>query len=198
MEKAKLTKEQAEALDELFEKTTWSKDEMIDLHAAGTKWGPYRSLNELSVSELAKALYVGYEVEPEFEYNDWVYQEATNTIARIKGFNSEDNRVYIDHDEVISVHTSTIRHATPAEIAEEKERRFFAKHGRKPWELKPGDVLHDEKEGYTGTVEKIIALKTDNEIICFTDGEWEYANNVPEQFKVVCFVEDRKDVKVNE
>lgn len=121
MEKDKLTKKQAEALDEIF-------------------------ISKLSVSKLAKAPYIGYEVE----------------------------------------------------LYPEKESKWWEKHGREPWELKIGDVLHDEKEGYTGTVEKIIAFNTDDEVICFTDGKREYAKNVPEQFKVVCFVEDRKDVKVNE
>lgn len=67
MEMARITKEQAEALDKLFEKTTWTKDEVLERHALDTPWRQreYSPLNKLTLPEMAKALYVGYKVKDE-------------------------------------------------------------------------------------------------------------------------------------
>ena len=91
---------------------------------------------------------------------------------------------------------SDIRHATPEEIAEEKERRLFAEHGRKKWELKRGDILIDES-GHT----RIVRGSTDahgfldENKVHFMDGDWEIFEYVKKIYKVACFAEKRLDVK---
>lgn len=188
MEKQILTREQAEALDEIFEKTAFTKDELIDLHA---KTGLYRSLRDLSVSELAKALYIGYEVEPEFKVGDWIVaigktvklvDETKTTFILDGGIGEKNKRIVKEH----------YRHATPQEIEKEKERRWWAEHGRDVWELRKGDVLicRDSEalhEVFMVTDDYIRLVDTPGVIV-----------NPSYFYKVACFAEDRKDVEDND
>ena len=64
VEKVTLTKEQAEAIE--FIKTVgYSNDNMVNSHVTGWSATNTAVLNVLKVSEMAKALYIGYEIEPE-------------------------------------------------------------------------------------------------------------------------------------
>src|SRR5699024_11077859 len=71
MEKVKVTRVQADAIE--YCKAEFGKDKTINTHAKGTWAYDCKPLNDLEFSELARALYIGYEVEPEFKAGDWVY-----------------------------------------------------------------------------------------------------------------------------
>lgn len=70
MDKVKVSREVAEALDDLFSRKNdnYSNDEILKKHfnaLHGDRWsgGNKDYLNELSMSEMAQAMFVGYEVE---------------------------------------------------------------------------------------------------------------------------------------
>lgn len=174
-EKVKLTKEQANAI-EYFRKTFIENPK-----------------TSMSNETLIAALNHGYEVEPEFKVGDWVIYD--DQIVRIKDVftNNTVHTPYLKNFIVEGIDKwfdleRVERHATPEEIAAEKERRWWSKHGREVWELKVGDVL----------------LNRDNEL-CEVTGKSDlnvFINDKPQQgstvgsygFKVVCFAEDRKDI----
>lgn len=119
-EKVVLTKEQAKAIEE-FQKT---------VHELG-----------ISLDELKGIFESGYEVKPEFKVGDWVYDMQYNKVACVDHRGVDDIRVWVDDEDYNFFAIVNIRHATPEEIEEEKERRFFAEYGRDVWELKRGDIV---------------------------------------------------------
>jgi len=78
-EKVKVGSEVAEALRDLFSRSSdvYSKEEIFKIHYKavneGEEWsgGTWQHLNKLSMSEMAQAMFVGYEVEetPEEKFN---------------------------------------------------------------------------------------------------------------------------------
>jgi hypothetical protein len=79
MEKAKLTKEQAEALE--LAKETWSKDIIVCLHVErnANDWHKCKGLNGMILDTLIRALYIGYEVEQtEQEKIQEIWKEINN------------------------------------------------------------------------------------------------------------------------
>ncbi len=174
LKKPVITREQAEAIEH-FKKEHQEK------------------LGDMSLREFYDALRFGYEVEPDYKVGDWIYQEATKTIAKITGFNSEGDRFNIDHKKIVSVHISTIRHATPKEIAIEKERIFFENHGRKPWELKFDDILRS-----SFGIDKVWHVHDDGRIELSGSSEKFTISAIKEMYRVACFAHERLDVKTNE
>jgi len=193
-EKVRLTKEQAKAV-EVF------KDNNLTL-----KDYAYENLSEeldpiqiLGIDKMARALYVGYEIEPEFRVGDWVVRTVdleehykSGVVFKIA---KVDNGVLYDDRESVLLE-STIRHATPEEIEEEKQRRWWAKHGRGVWELKEGDVLNlnghtyyivdqVDADGTYWLVSKDGPGTLTQEILIEED-TWEW--------RIVYFAEDRKDL----
>lgn len=97
--------------------------------------------------------------EPEFKSGDivasWVFgdgsfglvqlnEDLTNRLTSVDGF------WYIKRDcditdTSIGVFKEDTRHATPSEIEEYESALTFHKHGRKPFEVKQGDILRDDK-----------------------------------------------------
>src|SRR5690625_2466896 len=135
-EKVILTQNQVDKIKELYnrlEELNMTTDQFIDEHALG---GGYEPLNDLgvTVSMLARYFYIGYEVEPEFKPNDYVIY-ADGKVGQYfpvpKGYAQQ----------------MPVRHATPEEIAEEKERRFWNKNGRDVWGLRKRDVLRSKNSG---------------------------------------------------
>lgn len=181
MEKVKVTREQAKAIEKIKD-----IDYAINIHSF--KKRPDSPLVDMSTARLARALFVGYEVEPEFLVGDTVIHKETGVIEEVDGYMTT----------ILEKHSDKYRHATPSEIAEEKERRWWAKHGRDVWELRQGDVIYDEDENLVVIVHTYLDKSTDDEKVVFRSGGWEFTDNIPEQFKVVCFVENRLDVKTNE
>ncbi len=194
MNKVILTKEQAKAMEEL--KSEHLTGEVVKTHL-NDRWSlGLESLNDLTVDEFAQAYYSedGYEVEPEFKKGDYVM---------VKWKNREKEEFYrvISIDPWGSIQIETLdgvpnasghentRLATPSEIAKEKERRFWKKHGRDVWELKNGDVL--VCDDYPRTVNKVVDFE--EKTVIFSDKDWEYYENVIEEYEVVCFAENRLD-----
>jgi hypothetical protein len=64
LEKAVITKAQAEALEHWLETYTGGKEELVKTHILGEEWvDGSEALNGLSLERLIVALYIGYEVE---------------------------------------------------------------------------------------------------------------------------------------
>lgn len=173
MEKVRLTKEQADAIERFKSEP---KADLVKQHVLW-KWESVgKSLNDLTIDELIRALYIGYEVEPQLKVGDWIHDNITNRVAKIDERGYDGEFAWVD-DEFHNFFTD-FRHATLDEIAEEKQRRWWEKHGRNVWELRVDDVLYDEE------LNEIISVR--------------YGGDLNEQirnnYRVVCFAEDRKDV----
>src|SRR5699024_8891965 len=86
---------------------------------------------------------------------------------------------------------SRLRHATPEEIAKEKQRRWWAKHGREVWELRENDILYyDDEFKEVEEVSEIGAIMLSSERV-YTPIE-----TIKNKYSVACFAEDRKDLEV--
>ena len=204
MEKVKLTQEQADEIrslyDDLKDELSMSIDEFIDDHANDGGYKPLNDLN-ISVSLLAKYFYIGCEIKPEFKVGDFVHVTWSNTNPGIynvveTGVRSVDgdwNGVKIDWFGHPNPSLDIIRHATPEEIAQEKERRWWKSHNRDVWELRESDILSiDGYENVTMVVKEVI-----HENITLLNGEDEeymFLYDIKNLLSVVCFAEDRKDV----
>lgn len=142
-EKVKITAEQANAIELYL--TRHSASTLINNHAKSTYnngWlvdGEYYALNSLTQSVMAKALYIGYEVEPEpCRVGDWLYDPGSEIIGEVGedlviwGDGIKSTRVYVEK----LLKSNDIRHATPEEIQAEKERR-----NRKWAGIEEGDIL---------------------------------------------------------
>ena len=97
--------------------------------------------------------------EPEFKYGDIVAsrifrdasfslvrlnEDLTNRLTSVDGFwYTKDD--YAIGDMSLEVFKEDTRHATPEEIAEYEVALTFHNHGRKPFEIKEGDILRDDK-----------------------------------------------------
>src|SRR5690625_4301046 len=145
-------------------------------------------INEMDFDTLVKALYIGYEVEPEFKVGDWVFNNGTDRTFQLNEstVNALNEYKNMEH----------IRHATDEEIAQEKERRWWKKHNRDVWELKEGDVL--DLNGHTfHIVDQVDDDKT--YWLVSKDGPGTATQEILKNedtwdWRVVYFSEDRKDV----
>lgn len=176
-EKVVLTKEQAKAIEK-FQKT---------VHELG-----------ISLDELKVIFESGYEVKPEFKVGDWfVYIGKDSEFADDikKGFTGQVESVHYGFitDGYHRFYNSEIRHATPEEIAEEKERRWWAEHGRKPWELKKGDVIIGHYTKYIHVISK-----DSDESGYYIEGYHCDVKEIKHNFKVLTFAENRLDVNNND
>src|SRR5699024_10096032 len=145
-EKVKITREQAKVIESKMAFRHMS----IKYHVMNNWDTDYeRCLNNLTLDELIRAFYIGYEVEPIFEVGDWVKDTSTNAVIKINDRQHRNNLIDPRH--------TTIRHATPEEIAEEKQRRWWAKHGRKVWELREGDLLISKHDRHSCQVKFVEA-----------------------------------------
>lgn len=191
MKKVKLTKEQAKAI----EKIKANQLEQIErLLANPDDYGIFewsKVLLKLSPEEYYDALFEGYEIEETFNVRDYVTRIDNGQVIKVIGVNREEKYVY---ESLSSMHMfKDIRHATPEEIAKEKERRWWANHGREVWEIREDDLLE-----YLGNVYIVDCF--DSEAIWFRRNKYSYSDYselvsfVRKHFKVVCFAEDRKDV----
>jgi len=185
MEKVKLTQKQADLIKDIKD-----IDYAINIHGFNKR--PDSPLQRLTTAELARALYIGYEVEPEFKVGDWVfidYGEAGTEIGFIKGWINEPHSFYIDKCH-FGANVNKARHATPEEIAKEKERRWWAKHGRDVWEIKLRDLLTHKRHKF---VREIVGIQ-DGEYITNPNNERFTKQELQGLFNIACFAEDRKDV----
>jgi len=165
MEKVKLTKAQAEAV-EYFERVFVKNKE-----------------SSMSNETLRKALNHGYEVLSEFKENDYVTNTETGITIKL-----DESKAYFLNNSYI--HKDRIRHATQEEIQQEKERRRWAKIGRNVNDYKTADVVTcDNVKGLW----EVMGCAGDNSTITnnFADSEIHVKTNL---LKMVCPVENRLDV----
>jgi hypothetical protein len=145
---------------------------------------------ELHLDNFSYALLHGYEVEPEFCVDDLAvieYDEIQKPrkILSVMFLNGEKYAYLENWDEVPF---SKLRKATEEEV----EQRFWAKHGREPWELKNGDVLRNTKDVY------IVLAEIGDEIHTYSlnkNSETIKKDLIKENFRVVVFHHDRLDLE---
>lgn len=185
MSKVKITQEQANWLEKLIAEKSNGRTGVMNSHCDGGKWvDGAEPLNVLSADEMARALYIGYDIKPEFKCGDWVYWDDDTV-----GIYTPQPKGYEKH--------IAVRHATPEEIAKEKERRWWSSNGREVWELKQGDVLMGiHRALYEVTADPKshrYGVYTGNDTHDFTIDECKRGN-----WKVICFNENRLDNVVSE
>lgn len=191
-EKVRLTKEQARAV-EVF------KDNNLTL-----KDYAYENLSEeldpiqiLGIDKMARALYVGYEIEPELDVGDWVISKVTGEIGKIthlksNGYVVTDIKLVDYKDDVFLVDKPDwFLKKTPEEIAKEKQRRWWAKHGRGVWELKERDLL---RQVHDNTKHEVRRMYKDGSVSFVNDSGALSKLSIQSHYKVICFAEDRKDL----
>ena len=198
MGKVKITQEQADAIEKAW-KMSGNKVFIIRMHDrdGSVLIDGREQLGDISTDTLIKALYIGYEVELEFEEGQWVALDdyaSRPIIAKILEIDIEgDGRLRLDWSDHCYWDKERIRHATPSEIAEEKERRFWKKHGRDVWELREGDFLVNEDK-----IAWEVTSINPNEDYCSIDYTRFTYDEIKRGFLVMCFAENRLDVKTNE
>lgn len=192
MGKVKLTQEQANAIERFKSEP---KADLVKQHVMWKWKSAGKSLNDLTIDELIRALYIGYEVEPKFKVGDWVYYQGQYEAERVGKITHIGND-YIRYDIGYSNNKKYFRHATSEEIAKEKERRWWKSHDRNVWELKKGDLIIDKLNAHSCAV-KIVEHVDENGFNLLVDGLSHFPislESIKENYKILCFAEDRKDV----
>ena len=129
MDKPIINKNQADRIW-AFEWRKNNPSKLLEFHVKHTL-SDSKCLQSLSLEQLARALYVGYEVEEEFEVGDFVVNMHGGTVLKVINKITESGTYY----EVVrcgsglkeSIHRDRLRHATESEIAEEEERHTNVK-----------------------------------------------------------------------
>jgi len=135
-EKVKLTPQQAKVLEK--ERKSWTDDTILQQHVE--RWYLQQRnhvLDSLHFTTLAKALYIGYEIEEPYKIGDWLYVYVHDFVAKVV----EEDSEYTGFDNGRKLSAFQFRKATAEEIAAEKERRKWALLGRKVGEYKGGDIV---------------------------------------------------------
>lgn len=143
MEKVVLTAEQAESIERYLNDVCPNKEKLLRKQSEGVWYDPRNTpMNALSLECMAKALYIGYEIEkPKFQPGDKVIRRSSNKIHTLHS--KRDMPIVFGTTKVWNVgegHTwigeSEFRHATPEEIY------WLETLGRdKVRELRKGDVI---------------------------------------------------------
>lgn len=193
MSKIKLTQEQAR----MFENHKYAVKTLLQKRVCDNC---PTSIDDVPIDDVVKAIVYGYEVEPEYEEGDWVIYngKVVQIVGITKGYSPitpHEINFAIDDDDWYD-YQKIESHATPSEIAEEKERRWWKKHGREPWELEDRDLLIDS----TGEIYTVWI--GDNEFDLTSNGDVVLSVCDPkilrDSFEVLCFAENRLDVKDDE
>lgn len=194
MEKIKIN----QAQEEVFKQYP-NKEQLIIARASGLLiQGQDEPIADMKLEDLIKSLYIGYEVEPELSVGDFVVYVHDNTVWEVVG-ELYGGKVHYDitrngkHQG--SVHKDHIRLATPSEIAQEKERRWWAKIGRNKNEFEMADIVTFEDGNGLFEVVKVYGLHNVSITADFASSEIDVSVN---EIKLVCPVENRLDVSVNE
>lgn len=200
MEKVKLTQEQVTALEKAI--NDYGIDTTMNDHSPHNWGGFLTPLNELKTHQMARALYIGYEVEETIKIGDWVVKgyegNRGEVIGKVEGITESTYGIEELHGiwsnflkyKTIIAYEGDIRHATPEEIAEEKQRRWWAKHDREVWELKEGDVI----KGTFGQVREVCRVDEAGTNVTLPNYT-AFSKEELSGWVVVCFAEDRKDLE---
>lgn len=196
--KVKVTREQAEGIESI--KNTILKNIAELKHFPARFYEEERPVSELDLKDIESALFDGYEVEEEFKEGDWCIWEAEEGpnpkgafMLREEGTRDDEKGFFPDewpspYCGGYAIPVSQLRHATAQEIAQEKERRWWTKHGRGVWELKQGDFLvNSDKVAWE------VTKVPEGENHCFLDYTKIYYDRIKKSYLVLCFVENRLD-----
>lgn len=190
MGKVKLTRGQAEAIKLYLEHNDEDVEMFLWAHARSNWTGPfYEPLNGLSQGDLARALLIGYEIGPEIKIGDLVDIGLFGTckIAEVTGVKGDAIAINgSDEYHKFKIH----KILTDEEKQEEKQRRWWKSHGREPWELKEKDLLIKRKFGAVAFEVREVRKS----IVVMSNGGSTDIGNIMQNYKIVCFAEDRKDV----
>lgn len=145
-------------------------------------------IDELTTQQVVDAYFGGYEVEETFDVGEWVRNSVTGKVARIDDRGYDEEVVWVDDKEVNFF--SEFRRASPEEITEEKQRRWWAKHGRDVWELKMGDII----QGAFGQMREVCRVNELGEYVTLPNYT-AFSKKELAEWKVICFIEDRKDLE---
>src|SRR5699024_2155317 len=148
---------------------------------------PYAMLNELPFEQFIVAVLGDYEVEETFEVGDWVHNNVTGRVAKIDDRGYDEEVAWVDDDKVNFF--TQFRHATPEEVAEEKQRRWWAKHDREVWELKENDLLY-----YDDEFKEVEGVSEIGAIMLSSERFYLPLETIKSKYSVACFAEDRKDI----
>jgi len=157
MKKIKLTLEQATAIEKWLENYGDDKEELLRLHAGNGIWSKYSiAMNELSLSDMAKALFVGYEVGFQvFQVGDWIVNRhgSVGLVEEIINDNYCGNWYTIDGYFICSMcvykTTSSLRKATSEETKKVKLLPLWKEIVRDAGEFKIGDIIElDNQLGF--------------------------------------------------
>lgn len=203
MKKAKVTQEQAEAIEIIK-----SDDKKYGCFEANLRvqvekgWtgNIFECLNEIKTEDYVRALFVGYEVEPEYKVGDWVIYKrfnGENLIGRIErdvDSNELAIKLAISDDPQLGIIKFITRHATTEEIATEKTRRWWSNNNRDVWELKRGDLIASQDKGVS-SIREVKRAFGEGGVITLPNHAVYGRKELETFFKLVCFAEDRKDIK---
>src|SRR5690625_4814185 len=192
LKKVRLTKEQARAV-EVF------KDNNLTL-----KDYAYENLSEeldpiqiLGIDKMARALYVGYEIEPDFKVGDWAECNDGN-VGKVTNMRDDGFLTIETIDGFIGAHEKNFRVLTHVEkkkakekFTKEKQRRWWPEHGRGVWELKERDLL---RQVHDNTKHEVRRMYKDGSVSFVNDSGALSKLSIQSHYKVICFAEDRKDL----
>lgn len=180
MEKVKITVEQAEAIERQKEVIKNEHEKLKSNHQCNLMKWQY-TLLELSTKDYMEAFFGSYEVEPEYKIGDYLYNESSEIVFVLgepeeKLANTSRNKKHL-------------RHATPEEIATEKQRRWWKKYDREVWELCIGDVLDRN-----GNLFQVIEEFPSGDFLLCDDTQLNMRDLPNSDYTLVCFAQYRKDI----
>lgn len=188
MEKVKITQEQHMSLK--YATTHKSNQSIVKSRVFGDI---DKELSELRLDELIRALYIGYEVEPELSEGDILFYPNIGTFAEIRNNKAYWNDGAVNDLEYTKelIKDGEIRHATELEIAAEKERRWWNELGRQINQFKAADLVTvDAREG----VHEVVNYHDANNLLVTDDfASTEHLIDI-RHLKLVCPVENRLDI----
>lgn len=196
MSKVKLTQKQAVIIESLKKEHLEMLKELYE-HPENYDIGKHEPLMDLTAEQYHEALYDGYEIEEEYKVGDWVVNKngSIGVIERIT--NALYSGKWWNGSEILGMNTigpCFERHATTKEMIIAKQRMWWHKHGRGVWNLRENDLLYHDyqitrvKEISNGKY-RIPTWDTDVWI------RFDEIERLESDFKVICFAEDRKDIK---
>lgn len=199
MEKIQLTQKQADAIEYALNKTDDYKDDkdrlLRDISRDYVNFhNDLFPLNKIDIAVAAKALYVGYEVIPQFNAGDWVINFDERAIGKIEFV--DENTYYgkwYKHpgdDETMECGTDAFsRHATD----EEKKKGFWWSIGRKEDEYKDDDLVVTKwgDFGFIDMSEEDICVTNRYPVILLKDSS--IACRPADELRLVVKPEDRLD-----
>jgi len=194
MNKIKVTQEQADviestSLDDLMEWFYMDDDD--------TNSDMYKLLKEFNVENLAKAKIIGCETVDSYRENDYVFNTKFGNYGKVIETGSSSLQVkvldYVRHNSTWFV--KDVIRATKEEVNKEKNHLLFSAYDRKIWELKKGDILRDKRFISRFQIVNGFCPEIEGGEVFFHNGTYGCLENIKKHYEVVCFAEDRTDLK---